>query len=166
VFKLIVVSYVLLFFLFPTFPRLSVSDGFLFVREFVHRVKKVSGLFSVHRPIAQNLAEIRFSRAFAFTTIAEIIDFSLDAVAVVAQHSTNASCAVVVIQTSDDADEVDFTDGTAIPLKVSSEFSAGRDFTLFQPDLLWLWGVFGNHVRPCYDLFHQYVSGFVHQSIA
>jgi hypothetical protein len=59
------------------------------------------------------------------------MDFSLDAVTVVAQHSTNASCAVVVIKTGDNAAEVDFTDGTAIPLKVSSEFSAGRDFTLF-----------------------------------
>ena len=97
----------------------------------MHRVKEVSGLFSVQRPIAQNLAEIRFSCAFAFTTIAEIIDFSLDAIAVIAQHSSDASCAVVVIKTGDNTAEVDFTDGTAIPLKVSSEFSAGRDFTLF-----------------------------------
>ena len=88
-------------------------------------------MFSVQRPIAQNLAEIRFSRAFAFTAVAEVINLSLDAIAVIAQHSTNASCAVVVIKTGDDAAEVDFTDGTAIPLKVSSEFSAGRDFTLF-----------------------------------
>ena len=88
-------------------------------------------MFSVQSPIAQNLAEIRFSCAGSLTAVTEIVDFSFDAVAVIAQHPTNASAAVVVIQTGNDAAEVDFTDGTAIVLKVSSEFSAGRDFTLF-----------------------------------
>jgi hypothetical protein len=97
----------------------------------MHRVKKVSGLFSVQRPIAQNLPEIRFSRSCSLTAVTEVIDFTLDAVAVIAQHTTNASAAVVVIKTGDNVVEVDFTNGTAIPLKVSSEFSAGRYFTLF-----------------------------------
>jgi len=97
----------------------------------MHRVKKVSGLFSVHRPIAQNLAEIRFSRSGSLTAVTEVVDFTLDAVAVIAQHSSDASAAVVVIQTGNDAVEVDFADSTAIVLQVSSEFSAGRDFTLF-----------------------------------
>jgi hypothetical protein len=88
-------------------------------------------VLSVQRPIAQNLAEIGFSCAFAFSTIAEVIDFTLDSVAVIAQHPTDASAAVIVVETGNDAVEVDFTDGTFIPLQVRSEFSAGRDFTLF-----------------------------------
>ncbi len=85
----------------------------------------------MQRPIAQNLAEIGFSCAFAFSTIAEVIDFTLDSVAVIAQHPTNASAAVIVVETGDNAVEVDFTDCTSVPLQVRSEFSAGRDFTLF-----------------------------------
>jgi len=85
----------------------------------------------VQRPIAQNLAEIRFSRSGSLTAVTEIIDFTLDAVAVIAKHSSDASAAVIVVETGNDAAEVDFTNGTFIPLKVRSEFSAGRDFTLF-----------------------------------
>jgi hypothetical protein len=88
-------------------------------------------LLSVHRPIAQNLAEIRFSRSGSLTAVTEIVDFTLDSVAVIAQHSSDASAAVIVVETGNDAVEVDFTDGTFIPLQVRSEFSAGRDFTLF-----------------------------------
>ena len=97
----------------------------------MHRVKKVSGLFSVQRPIAQNLAEIRFSRSDSLTAVTEVIDFTLDSVAVIAKHSSNASTAVIVVETGNNAAEVDFTDGTAITLQVRSEFSAGRYFTLF-----------------------------------
>jgi hypothetical protein len=97
----------------------------------MHRVKEVSWLLSVHRPIAQNLAEIRFSRSGSLTAVTEIVDFTLDSVAVIAQHSSDASAAVIVVETGNDAVEVDFTDGTAIVLQVSSEFSACRDFTLF-----------------------------------
>ena len=97
----------------------------------MHRVKEVARVLSVQSPIAQNLAEIRFSRSGSLTAVTEVVDFTLDSVAVIAKHSSDASAAVIVVETGDNSAEVGFADSTAIVLQVSSEFSARRYFTLF-----------------------------------